>query len=282
MVVNPASGRGSDSVIAQVREQLPKAEIIELAPDDSVEETARKAAERARVLAVCGGDGSVSCVASIAVEAGLPLAGFPGGTFNHFAKDIGCDSAAKTIQAIQDGTVFRVDLVCFNDDNIVINTASIGAYPTFVQTRERLEHKISKPVATLYSMVHTLRRGEPVRIQFDNKTMQTSLFFIGNSTYLPSGFAPSRRTRMDDGLLDVRILETGRRLSKLRILASLMLGRLERSALYHERQVPEFAFKALDGPTMIARYGEVGSEHESASFGVKYRALAVFRPPPRR
>ncbi len=282
MVVNPASGRGSDSVIAQVREQLPKAEIIELAPDDSVEETARKAAERAQVLAVCGGDGSVSCVASIAVEAGLPLAVFPGGTFNHFAKDIGCDSAAKTIQAIQDGTVFRVDLVCFNDDNIVINTASIGAYPTFVQTRERLEHKISKPVATLYSMVHTLRHGEPVRIQFDNKTMQTSLFFIGNSTYLPSGFAPSRRTRMDDGLLDVRILETGRRLSKLRILASLMLGRLQRSALYHERQVPEFAFKALDGPTMIARDGEVGSEHESASFSVRYRALAVFRLPPRR
>ena len=282
MVVNPASGRGSDSIIAQVREQLPKAGIVELGPDDSVEEAVRKAVERAQVLAVCGGDGSVSCAAGIAVEAGLPLAVFPGGTFNHFAKDIGCDSAAKTIQAIQDGTVYGVDLVCLNDDNIVINTASIGAYPTFVQTRERLEHKISKPVATLYSMIHTLRHGQPVRIQFDNKTMQTSLFFIGNSTYLPSGFAPSRRTRMDDGLLDVRILETGRRLSKLRILTSLMLGRLERSSLYHERQVPEFSFRSLDGPTAIAHDGEVGSEHESASFSVRYRALAVFRPPPRR
>ena len=59
--------------------------------------------------------------------------------------------------------------------------------------------------------------------------------------YLPSGFAPSRRTRMDDGLIDVRILETGRRFSRLRILVSLALGRLERSPLYHELRVPEFS-----------------------------------------
>ena len=87
---------------------------------------------------------------------------------------------------------------------------------------------------------------------------------------------------MDDGLLDVRILETGRRLAKLRILTSLLLGRLERSELYHERQGPEFSFESLDGPTVIATDGEVGSEHESASFSVRYRALPMFRPPPRR
>jgi diacylglycerol kinase family enzyme len=233
------------------------------------------------VLAVCGGDGSVSCGAGLAVEKGIPLAVFPGGTFNHFAKDIRCESAAKTIRAIKDGTAYCVDVVCLNDENIVINTASIGAYPTFVQTRERLEHKISKPLATLYATLHTLRHGVPVRIQYDNKTVQTSLFFIGNSTYLPSGFAPSRRTRIDDGLIDVRILETGRRFATLRILSALILGRLPRSALYHERQVPEFSFRSLDGPTPIAHDGEVGTEHESASFSVKYRALTVFCPPPR-
>ncbi|HUM00278.1 MAG TPA: diacylglycerol kinase family protein [Mycobacterium sp.] len=283
LVVNPASGGGASAAVAdEVREQLPAAEIVELGPDDDLEEALRSAAQRAEVLAVAGGDGSVSCAAGVAVDAGLPLAVFPGGTFNHFAKDVGCDSAAKAVQAIKDGNVFRVDLVCFNDDDIVVNTASIGAYPKFVQARERLEHKITKPLAGAYAMLHTLRHDKPVRIAFDNRTMQTSLFFIGNSAYLPSGFAPSRRTHMDDGLLDVRILETGRRLSKLRILTSLALGRLERSALYHERQVPEFSFRALDGPTMIARDGELGSEHESASFSVRYRALAVFRPPPRR
>ena len=163
---------------------------------------------------------------------------------------------------------------------MVINTASIGAYPRFVQTREKLEHKIGKPLAGLYAMFHTLRRDESVRISYDNKTLRTSLFFLGNSTYLPSGFAPSRRTRMDDGLIDVRILETGRPLSRLRILAGLALGRLERSPLYHELRVPQFAFRSVDGPTVLALDGEVGTEITEASFTAQYRTLPVFRPLP--
>jgi diacylglycerol kinase family enzyme len=85
---------------------------------------------------------------------------------------------------------------------------------------------------------------------------------------------------MDDGLLDVRIVETGRRFSKLRILAALALGRLERSRLYHELRVPEFTFKAVDGPTVLAHDGEVGTEVTEATFNVRYRALPVFRPLP--
>jgi undecaprenyl-diphosphatase len=281
LVVNPSSGGGTGTrVIEEVRESLPHTEVIELGEDDDLEAELRKAADRAEVLAVGGGDGTVSRAAEIAVEAGVPLAVFPGGTFNHFAKDIGCDSVAKTVDAIRRGSVACVDLVCLNDCQMVINTASIGAYPTFVQTREKLEHKIGKPLAGLYAMLHTLRRDEPVRIAYDNKTLSTSLFFLGNSTYLPSGFAPSRRTRMDDGLLDIRILETGRRFATMRILAALALGRLEQSPLYHELRVPEFTFRAVDGPTVLAHDGEVGTEVSEASFSVRYRALPVFRPLP--
>ena len=281
LVINPASGSGSGTrVIDHVRQALPKAEIVELTDDDDVKTAMREAAERAEVLAVGGGDGTVSCAAEAAISAGVLLAVFPTGTFNHFGKDIGCDTVGKTVEAIRTGSVACVDLVCLNDDQIVVNTASIGAYPKFVQTREKLEHRIGKPLAGLYAMFHTLRRDEPVRICYDNKTLQTSLFFLGNSTYLPSGFAPSIRTRMDDGLIDVRILETGRPFSRLRILTSLILGRLERSPLYHELRVPEFSFTAVDGPTVLARDGEVGNEYGEARFNVKYRALPVFRPRP--
>ena len=281
LVVNPASGGGTGArVIEEVRESLPRAEIVEVGGDEDIEEVLRKAAKRAEVLAVGGGDGTVSCAAGVAVEAGVPLAVFPAGTFNHFAKDIGCDSVDITVDAIRRGSVACVDLVCMNEGRMVINTASIGAYPTFVQTREKLEHKIGKPLAGLYAMLHTLERDKPVRIAYDNKELETSLFFLGNSTYLPSGFAPSRRTRMDDGLLDVRILETGRRFSRTRIVAAVALGRLERSPLYHELRVPEFTFKVVDGQTVLAHDGEVGTEVTEATFSVRYRALPVFRPLP--
>ncbi|WAJ45773.1 diacylglycerol kinase family protein [Mycobacterium sp. Aquia_216] len=279
LVVNPASGSGTGArVIDQVRAELPKAEIVALGPDDDPEQALRDAASRAEVLAVGGGDGTVSTAAAVAVDAGLPLAVFPAGTLNHFAKDIGCDTVGKTVQAIRRGSVARVDLVCLNEGRIVINTASIGAYPAFVQKREKLEKRIGKPLAGFYAMLHTLRSDQPVRIRYDNKTLLTSLFFLGNSLYLPSGFAPSRRSRLDDGLIDVRILETGRRFATARILTALVFGRLRRSPLYHELQVPEFSFSAVDAPTIVAHDGEVGDEYSEASFTAKYRILPVFRP----
>jgi diacylglycerol kinase family enzyme/membrane-associated phospholipid phosphatase len=278
-VVNPASGSGTGArVVDEVRAALSKAEIVELGPDDDPEQVLRGAASRAEVLAVGGGDGTVSAAAAVAVDAGLPLAVFPAGTFNHFAKDIGCDTVGKTVDSIRRGSVACVDLVCLNESRTVINTASIGAYPAFVQQREKLEKRIGKPLAGFYAMLHTLRTDRPVRIRYDNKTLLTSLFFVGNSLYLPKGFAPSRRTRMDDGLIDVRILETGRRFATARILTALALGRLQRSPLYHELQVPEFSFSAVDEPTVIAHDGEVGDEYREASFAAKYRILPVFRP----
>jgi diacylglycerol kinase family enzyme/membrane-associated phospholipid phosphatase len=279
LVVNPASGSGNGArVVDQVRAELPRAEIVELGPDDDPEQALRSAAARAEVLAVGGGDGTVATAAAVAVEAGLPLAVFPAGTLNHFAKDIGCDTVGKTVEAIRRGSVARVDLVCLNESQIVINTASIGAYPMFVRQREKLEKRIGKPLAGFYAMLHTLRSGQPVRIRYDNKTLLTSLFFLGNSVYLPTGFTPSRRSRMDDGLIDVRILEAGRRFTTARILTALAFGRLQRSPLYHELQVPEFSFSAVDAPTVIAHDGEVGNEYRDASFTAKYRILPVFRP----
>ncbi|WP_156689882.1 bifunctional phosphatase PAP2/diacylglycerol kinase family protein [Mycobacterium sp. Marseille-P9652] len=279
LVINPKSGSGTGArVVDEVRAALPEAEIRELGSDDDPTEVLRAAAERAEVLAVGGGDGTVATAASVAVEAGLPLAVFPAGTFNHFAKDIGCDTVAKTVDAIRRGSVACVDLVCLNESRMVINTASIGAYPAFVRRREKLEKRIGKPVASFYSMLRTLRHDRPVRITYDNKTLLTSMFFLGNSVYLPKGFAPSRRFRMDDGLIDVRILEAGRRLARTRILTALALGRLQRSPLYHEMQAPEFSFSAVDGPTCVALDGEVDEELERASFVAKYRVLPVFRP----
>ncbi|MBU9762666.1 phosphatase PAP2 family protein [Mycobacterium sp. TNTM28] len=281
LVINPASGDGTGArIVDEVRKALPRTEIVELGDDDDIEQVLQQAAARTEVLAIGGGDGTVACAAGVAVEAAVPLAVFPGGTFNHFAKDIGCDSVGRTVTAIKEGTAAYVDLVRLNEERLVINTASIGAYPKYVRTRERLEHRMGKRLAGIYALYLTLRREAPVRIRYDDKTLETELFFLGNSTYFPSGFAPSHRPRLDDGLIDVRILETGRRFGRLRIAVAVALGRLERSPLYHELQVPEFRFVAVDGPTTLAHDGEVGEALSEASFSVQYRALPVFRPLP--
>lgn len=279
LVVNPQSGDGRGGEIAeQVRTALPAATVVEAGDGDDLAQLLQRAAERTEVLAVAGGDGTVAAAAAAAIGAGVPLAVFPGGTFNHFAKSIDCDTAATTIRAIAEGQLSRVDVVRVNDDLTMLNTFSVGAYPRFVRIRESLEKKIGKPLAGAYAMLRVLRAESALRISYDNETLQTSLFFVGNSTYLPAGFAPTVRHRMDDGLLDVRILESGRRWARLRIVAALLAGRLQRSKLYHELHVPEFRFTVLDGPVPCAHDGEVGATRQAATFRVHYRGLQVFRP----
>ncbi len=279
LVVNPHSGGGAAGAVAdQVRAALPATTIVELGDDDDPAAVLRAAADGAEVLAVAGGDGTVAAAAGVAVESGRPLAVFPGGTLNHFAKDLGCDTPEATIGALAAGELSRVDVVSVDDRLTVVNTFSVGAYPRFVRIRERLEHTVGKPLASLYAMARVLGRDQALRLRYDNQTLQTSLFFVGNCTYLPAGFAPAARDRMDDGLLDVRILESGRRFARLRIVAALAAGRLQRSRLYHELRVPQFRFTVLDGPVPFAHDGEVGSDCHGADLRACYRALQVFRP----
>lgn len=279
VVVNPAAGDGTGRrVLDEIRRDLPDAEIVELSGTDDIDPVLRAAAGRAEVLAVAGGDGTAAAAARAALDAGCPLAVFPAGTFNHFARDIGCATATATIDAIRTGTITGLDVTLLNDRRVILNTASIGAYPRFVRTRGRLQHKVSRPVATVIALTQTLRRDKPVRIEVHGRVLRTSLFLLGNSLYHPSGFAPSRRLRVDDGLLDVRILESGSRFATARILGALVTGRLARSPLYHEMQVPEFTFTAVDGPTVIAHDGEIGEKYSHAHFRVAFRALPVFMP----
>ena len=259
-VVNPASGGGTgERVLKDVEKALPAAEIIALEGDDDVERVLEDAASRAEVLGIAGGDGTVATAAGIARAAGIPLAVFPGGTFNHFAKQIGCETTGRTIAAVKSGSMGTVDVVTLNGETTLLNTSSIGVYPRFVEVRERFEAKMG-----------TLR--------YDGKPLTTSLFFLGNSVYRPAGFAPVNRSSIEDGLLDVRMLETGRRFSRLRIAGALLTGNLARSPLYHELRRPEFRCEVLSDPTAVAYDGEIGNEVTELEYVSHYRALTVYRP----
>lgn len=279
IVVNPASGSGTgERVLAQVERALPQAEIVALRENDDIDRVMRDAADRAEVLGVAGGDGTVGTAAAVALKAGKPLAVFPAGTFNHFAKEIGCPTPEQTIDAVRAGSIEMVDVVQLNGETIIVNTASIGAYPQFVEIREKYEGKIGKTLAAVVAAWKMVGEERAVTIRFDNKTVKTSLFFVGNSLYVPTGFAPQVRPSVDDGLIDVRILEGGKPFARTRFICALLLGELGRSRLYHELRVPRFTFDVVGEPTPVAHDGEVGEALSHIDFVSLYRVLPVFRP----
>lgn len=93
----------------------------------------QRAAAGAEVLGVAGRDGTVGAAAEAALAAGIPLAVFPAGTFNHFAKAL----VHRAIRAVRKGPATKMDVAHVND-KLFLNTASVGAYSDFVARRQRL------------------------------------------------------------------------------------------------------------------------------------------------
>ncbi|SDM25950.1 bifunctional phosphatase PAP2/diacylglycerol kinase family protein [Microbacterium azadirachtae] len=278
LVVNPASHSGRGAALTRtLRRALPAMRVVELRGSDDVEAVMRRAAAAAEVLAVAGGDGTVATAAQAAIERDLPLAVFPGGTFNHFARTIGADSARHTVQAIRRGTATKVDVAYLND-RIFLNTASVGAYTDFVRIREGLEKRIGKPLAALVAGWRTMRKDRAVSVTVDGTTRESSLLFIGNGQYEPHGFAPNVREDLQDGLIDVRILDVSDRWSRFVVLLATLTGQLARVKQYHEVSAPEFELGLPGGPERIARDGEVGEEGDVLRVRAVRRALTVYRP----
>lgn len=106
LVINPKSGSGrAGKILPEVRRAFPRMRIVELGNDgEDYGQVTRDTAASCEVLAVAGGDGTVQQAAAAAMHNGIPLAVFPAGTFNHFAKDLGMFPLSAAIDAIHAGT----------------------------------------------------------------------------------------------------------------------------------------------------------------------------------
>jgi undecaprenyl-diphosphatase len=222
IVVNPGSGAGLGRPDPRplLEERFPDARVHELQEGDDLAALVQEqldSTEPPRVLGVCGGDGTVSAMAHEARLVGLPLLVLPGGTFNHFAKAAALDSLETALDAFEAGEGRRVDVAelrfpAGGGDAVtrtVLNTASVGLYPAFVAEREKHEGRWGKPLAALIAAIRVVRSTSPIEVEIDGPTRTIWSVFVGIDRYYPVTVAPIERRRLDDGLLDIRILSAG-------------------------------------------------------------------------
>ncbi|ATY12198.1 glycerophosphatase [Amycolatopsis sp. AA4] len=288
-LVNPHSGVNGQDPTEDVRYAWPKASLIYPDPSRDLREQLADEIEAhgsVRALGVAGGDGTVAAVASVAAERGLPLALIPAGTLNHFARDIGVRSMPDADEATEGGHAVGIDLAEVEIDGSgepahrwFVNTASLGGYPEMVRLREKLQSRFPKWPSAAIALVRVMRRAKPLRVQLDGKPTQVWLIFVGNGTYAPKGFAPSRRPALDTGLLDVRYVRADVRWSRTRFVLASLTNSLHASHVYRQRDLPELHVRLLDGNRRVATDGEVGPLGREFRFRSRPSALTVYRNP---
>ena len=280
IVVNSDAGSAlAGDVTETLKEALTQAKIADFDTESGVElrDALAAAAEEADVIGMAGGDGSINCAAQVALETNKPLLVIPGGTLNHLARDIGLDDPQAAIDAVKDGDAIEMDVARI-DGQVFLNTASFGAYTELVDAREKLESKIGKWPALAIALVSVLRNGEPTEVEIDGEPRKIWMIFIGNCRYHPSGFAPAWRERLDDGQLDIRLVDAKAPLARTRLVASVLAGRLGRSRIYEQRLAERLEVRSLQGPLRLARDGETFDGSERFVVDKNDQQLRVFAP----
>lgn len=288
VVVNPSSGAEGVDPTDEVLAMWPKATIIRIEPDVDVVATLEERIGDYRALGAAGGDGTVTCVAGVAVRHGLPLVVVPAGTLDHFARDLGVEGLVDTGDATQVGAAIKVDVADVVVENGTgeperlqfINTASLGGYPDVVRLREKLEARRPKWLAGAIAMIRVLRRAQPLSVRIDGTPRKVWMLFVGNGSYEPKGFGAARRPTMASGKLDVRYLRADLPYSRARFVLAALTGTLQASHVYRHFDATTTDIHVVGAPRRIATDGEVGPPGKRFTFGSRPGALTVYRVVP--
>lgn len=135
-----------------------------------------------RIL-IAGGDGSIATAAGVVRGKKCELAILPGGTLNHLAQDLGLPTNLEEAARIATGETTRSIDVGEVNGKVFLNTSSVGAYVTYVRTRERLERRLGYWLSSIIAALRILARLRTFRVVLDVDGVEqeyvTPLVFVG-------------------------------------------------------------------------------------------------------
>jgi diacylglycerol kinase family enzyme len=276
IVANISAGSAGD-VLTVLRERLPAAGVVEIVDGAALTGAVAAAARDAAVIGIVGGDGSVGTAAAYAYASDRRLLVVPGGTLNHLARDLGITGPDDAVAALQAGTTTALD-VGLVDGDVFVNTVVLGSYPEVVDLREHLQDRLGKWPALVVALARVLPRARPVTVGIDGRPRRVWMVFVGNCHYQPPGSLPAWRERLDDGVLDVRVVDAEPRFSRARLALALVLGGAARSPVYQQWLAKEVRLRGTEGPMRLARDGETFDTGEEVVIRKAPRPLTVYAP----
>jgi len=238
----------------------------------------------AEVIVACGGDGTINEVASCLVHTDVVLAIVPIGSGNGLASSLKIPkNVSKAISLIKNGTVTQIDVAMVNGKHFLSNmgigfdASVISNYDNSEQRRFRAYFK------AVIKSIKNYRNTDKIRVEMNGATLNTSpfMFFVSNSKVMGYDFSLTRMASMQDGLLDVVIIDS---LSKgeILLLGVLLLFRAShylKKVKYHKVKELKIAFVDKRSEHMMQTDGELQNLAESEiSINIKERALNVLVP----
>lgn len=254
---------------------------VVLSEGDDLPSLARRvAAEGIDALGMAGGDGSLGCVAEVAMECDVPFVCVPVGTRNHFALDLGLDrnDPTQALGAFVSGEERRLDVATVND-TVFLNNVSLGVYAAIVEQEGYRDAKLQTALELLPALYS--EGGPWFDLEFDvpdhGRLERAALVQVSNNPYVLTGEI-GRRSRLDSGELGIVTVDP-QRLGDLVGLTVLAAARLaDRSSALWSWSAPELVVESPHAELAAGVDGETVTLSTPLRFAVRPRALRVLVP----
>ena len=231
-LVNPAAGGGAapEAVVpvARVLRQAGASVEVTYSPGPrAVRALATAAVERGDVVVSVGGDGMLSSLVGLVSGLGGTLGIVPAGRGNDFARMLGLPtSPAQRASLLLEASPRKVDLLSVGD-RLVAGSVYAGVdarAATIVDHARWVPRSLEYPLAAVRAIA-SYRPGR-YRIDVDGAGHEFSAatVVVANSAYYGNGMKIAPDAGLDDGLLDVVVVEATSRVALLRALPSLYDG----------------------------------------------------------
>ncbi len=236
-LVNPASGGGAapDAVVPVARLLREAGATVDVTYSPGPKAMAGLVAEavaRGDVVVSVGGDGMLSSLAGAVSAAGGTLAVLPAGRGNDFARMLGLPEAPDQVASLFLSAPARtVDLVSWTTPGAELRRVAGSVYcgvdaraAELVDRAHWLPRKLQYP----YAAVRALATYRPARfrVSVDGEVAEYAAanVVVANSSYYGKGMKIAPDALVDDGLLDVVIIEAASKLELMRSLPKVYDG----------------------------------------------------------
>lgn len=193
--------------------------------NDTMKDRIADHAKNGEVIAAIGGDGTIAHTADRILGTSGILAPLPGGTLNHFTKDVGVPQDLKeAIQRLPEAKHRKIDVATVNT-RVFLNNSSIGIYPSSLRTRARFEDKLGKWPAAVIGSIRAFIRFRLYTVSINGQEFRTPFIFVGNNDYHIG--VTGQRDTLNEGVLCVYAVASDKRRSIVKLLFAILLGRLD-------------------------------------------------------
>ncbi|WP_228234841.1 diacylglycerol/lipid kinase family protein [Allomuricauda sp. M10] len=240
--------------------------------------------EGAEIVVACGGDGTINEVASCLVHTKVLLGIIPMGSGNGLAESLEISRNIKrAVEIIKSGKTNRIDVAMVNGKPFFSNMG-IGFDATVISNYNASQNRrFWAYLKAVLKSIKDYKYNEKIKVEMNGQSFKTRpfMFFISNSKVMGYDISLTRMASLQDGLLDVVIIDD---LSKMQMLflGLIILLRLDqhvKKIQYYKVKNLKLAFEDKQSEHLMQADGELHNLVDREIFvNVEERALHVLCP----